>query len=130
MTYASGSLTGISAYHSAFDMPIEGVSQTACPQCHRFAERGKSEAGFVISFITPWKYPIAVQAWMIVPALALWRHRRIQSGSPDARLCLAVRPTYLPARAFEPACSIWSWARARSSVTRSSKRADAPERRL
>lgn len=46
VTYASGSLTGISAYHTAFDMPIEGVLHAACPHYYRFAEGGESEAAF------------------------------------------------------------------------------------
>src|SRR6202007_2970204 len=31
LTYASGSLTGIAAYHKAFDLPIEGVMHVSCP---------------------------------------------------------------------------------------------------
>ena len=46
VTYASGSLTGISAYHTAFDMPLEGVLHTVCPHYYRFAEDGESEAAF------------------------------------------------------------------------------------
>ena len=46
VTFASGSLTGISAYHTAFDMPIEGVLHAACPHYYRFAEGDESEAAF------------------------------------------------------------------------------------
>ncbi|TIU72061.1 MAG: aminotransferase class III-fold pyridoxal phosphate-dependent enzyme [Mesorhizobium sp.] len=46
VTYASGSLTGIPAYHVAFDMPIEGVLHAACPHHYRFAEDGEGEQEF------------------------------------------------------------------------------------
>ena len=46
LTYAAGSLTGISAFHLAFDLPVEGVLHTACPHFYRFAEPGESEVAF------------------------------------------------------------------------------------
>ncbi|MET4328656.1 adenosylmethionine-8-amino-7-oxononanoate aminotransferase [Bradyrhizobium sp. i1.15.2] len=46
VSYASGSLTGISAYHTAFDLPIEGVLHTSCPHYYRFARNGESEERF------------------------------------------------------------------------------------
>jgi L-2,4-diaminobutyrate transaminase len=46
LTFAAGSLTGIPAYHRAFDMPIEGVIHAACPHHFRFAAEGESEAAF------------------------------------------------------------------------------------
>lgn len=46
VSYASGSLTGIPAYHTAFDMPIKGVIHAACPHHYRFAEPNESEAAF------------------------------------------------------------------------------------
>jgi L-2,4-diaminobutyrate transaminase len=46
VSYASGSLTGISAYHTAFDLPIDGVLHAACPHFYRFAQAGESEAQF------------------------------------------------------------------------------------
>ena len=46
LTFAAGSLTGIAAYHKAFDLPIEGVLHAACPHYFRFGEEGESEAQF------------------------------------------------------------------------------------
>ncbi|OSI76119.1 aspartate aminotransferase family protein [Bradyrhizobium canariense] len=46
VSFASGSLTGIPAYHTAFDMPIEGVLHTSCPHYYRFAQDGESEQQF------------------------------------------------------------------------------------
>ena len=46
LTYAAGSLTGIPAFHRAFDLPIEGVLHTSCPHFYRFAEPGEDEAAF------------------------------------------------------------------------------------
>src|SRR5207253_3209400 len=43
LTYAAGSLTGIAAFHKAFDLPIEGVLHTSCPHFYRFAEKGEDE---------------------------------------------------------------------------------------
>src|ERR1700724_278954 len=44
LTFAAGSLTGIAAYHKAFDLPIEGVLHAACPHYFLFREEGASEA--------------------------------------------------------------------------------------
>jgi L-2,4-diaminobutyrate transaminase len=46
LTYAAGSLTGIEAFHHAFDLPVAGVLHTLCPHFYRFAENGEDEAGF------------------------------------------------------------------------------------
>jgi L-2,4-diaminobutyrate transaminase len=46
LTYAAGSLTGIEAFHHAFDLPVEGVLHTTCPHFYRFAEAGEDEARF------------------------------------------------------------------------------------
>jgi L-2,4-diaminobutyrate transaminase len=46
LTCASGSLTGIPAYHKAWDLPLEGFLHTSCPHFYRFAEPGESEAAF------------------------------------------------------------------------------------
>ena len=46
VTVAAGSLTGIKAYHKAFDLPLDGVLHTSCPHAYRFAEAGESEAQF------------------------------------------------------------------------------------
>jgi L-2,4-diaminobutyrate transaminase len=47
LTYAAGSLTGIAAFHKAFDLPIEGVFHTSCPHFYRFAEKGEDEDAFI-----------------------------------------------------------------------------------
>ncbi len=46
LTYASGSLTGIDAYHKAFDLPVEGVLHTECPHYYAFHKDGESEAEY------------------------------------------------------------------------------------
>jgi L-2,4-diaminobutyrate transaminase len=46
LTYAAGSLTGIPAFHEAFDLPIDGVFHTSCPHFYRFAENGEDEDAF------------------------------------------------------------------------------------
>jgi L-2,4-diaminobutyrate transaminase len=46
LSYASGSLTGIPAYHTAFDMPLPGVLHAACPHFYRFGRDGEAEAEF------------------------------------------------------------------------------------
>lgn len=46
LSYASGSLTGIAAYHAAFDLPIEGVLHAACPHHYRFSQHDESEEQF------------------------------------------------------------------------------------
>lgn len=46
VSYASGSLTGIAAYHTAFDMPVDGVLHAACPHHYRFGLNGESEDAF------------------------------------------------------------------------------------
>ena len=51
LTYAAGSLTGIPAYHKAFDMPIAGVLHTSCPHYFRFGNTGESEEAFTARMI-------------------------------------------------------------------------------
>ena len=46
LTYAAGSLTGIPAFHEAFDLPIDGVFHTSCAHFYRFAENGEGEDAF------------------------------------------------------------------------------------
>ena len=46
LTYAAGGLTGIPAYHKAFDLPQEGVVHTECPHFFRFGRDGEDEAAF------------------------------------------------------------------------------------
>ncbi|MFM7119087.1 MAG: aminotransferase, partial [Gammaproteobacteria bacterium] len=47
VTVASGSLTGLPAFHGHFDLPIAGILHTDCPHYYRGAEPGESEAAFV-----------------------------------------------------------------------------------
>ncbi len=51
LTYAAGSLTGIAAFHQAFDLPVEGVLHTSCPHFYRFAEPGEDEDAFTARMI-------------------------------------------------------------------------------
>jgi 4-aminobutyrate--pyruvate transaminase len=47
VTVASGSLTGLPAFHGHFDLPIAGILHTDCPHYYRGAAPGESEAAFV-----------------------------------------------------------------------------------
>ena len=51
LTYAAASLTGIAAFHKAFDLPIEGVFHTSCPHFYRFAEEGEDEDAFTTRMV-------------------------------------------------------------------------------
>jgi L-2,4-diaminobutyrate transaminase len=51
LTFAAGSLTGIPAYHKAFDMPIAGVFHTSCPHYFRYAAPGESEEAFATRMV-------------------------------------------------------------------------------
>jgi L-2,4-diaminobutyrate transaminase len=46
LTCVAGSLTGIPAYHKAWDLPLAGILHTSCPHWYRFAEPGETEAAF------------------------------------------------------------------------------------
>lgn len=46
LTYAATGLTGISAYHKCFDMPLEGMLHVTCPHHYRHGLPGESEAEF------------------------------------------------------------------------------------
>ena len=46
LTYAAAGLTGIVAYHKAFDMPLEGTFHTSCPHYFRFGKAGETEEQF------------------------------------------------------------------------------------
>jgi L-2,4-diaminobutyrate transaminase len=59
LTYASGSLTGIPAYHKAFDLPVDGVLHVSCPHHYRFAEPGETEAAFTERLIAEIEATIA-----------------------------------------------------------------------
>ncbi|MWV29266.1 aspartate aminotransferase family protein [Aurantiacibacter rhizosphaerae] len=51
LTYAAGSLTGIPAYHKAFDMPAHGVLHVDAPHYYRGAMAGESEADFAARMV-------------------------------------------------------------------------------
>jgi len=59
LTVASGSLTGIAGYHTAFDLPVKGVLHTSCPHYFGFAEKGESEAAFTDRLIAELEAMIA-----------------------------------------------------------------------
>jgi 4-aminobutyrate--pyruvate transaminase len=46
VTVASGSLTGLPAVHTDFDLPIKNVVFTSCPHFYRFGQEGESEDEF------------------------------------------------------------------------------------
>jgi 4-aminobutyrate--pyruvate transaminase len=46
VTVASGSLTGLPAVHTDFDLPIKNVVFTSCPHYYRFGAAGESEEEF------------------------------------------------------------------------------------
>ncbi len=47
VTVASGSLTGLPAFHKHFDLPITNILHTDAPHYYRDAHEGESEAAFV-----------------------------------------------------------------------------------
>ena len=51
LTYAAGSLTGIPAFHRAFDLPVDGVFHTSCPHFFRFAQPGEDEEAFTARMV-------------------------------------------------------------------------------
>ena len=59
LTYAAGSLTGIAAFHKAFDLPIEGVLHTSCPHFYRFAEHDEDEEAFTARMVNDLEMLIA-----------------------------------------------------------------------
>ncbi|MFG1345176.1 aminotransferase [Xanthobacter autotrophicus DSM 431] len=48
---ASGSLTGISAYHKGFDLPLPDVVHVSCPHYYRHGLPGESEAAFAARMV-------------------------------------------------------------------------------
>ena len=68
LTYAAGSLTGIPAYHKAFDMPIQGVLHTSCPHYFRFGNTGESEEAFTNRMIAEIEAMIAKEGAETVAA--------------------------------------------------------------
>jgi L-2,4-diaminobutyrate transaminase len=46
LTYAAASLTGIAAYHKAFDLPLDDVLHVSCPHYYRFGKPGETEDAF------------------------------------------------------------------------------------
>jgi L-2,4-diaminobutyrate transaminase len=46
LTLASSGLTGISGYHTAFDVPGEDVIHTSCPHYYGYSKDGESETAF------------------------------------------------------------------------------------
>ncbi len=46
VTIASGSLTGLPAVHTDFDLPIKNILHTSCPHYYRYGEAGESEDEF------------------------------------------------------------------------------------
>ena len=48
VTVASGSLTGLPAFHKHFDLPIPGILHTNSPHYYREALEGESEDDFVV----------------------------------------------------------------------------------
>ena len=103
LTYAAGSLTGISAFHRAFDLPIEGVLHTSCPHFYRFAEPGEDEAAFTDRMVADLEALIAregadtIAAFIAEPIMgtggALLPPRAISRGfrksSPETTFCLS-----------------------------------------
>jgi L-2,4-diaminobutyrate transaminase len=52
LTCAAGSLTGISVFHKAFDLPLPGMLHTSCPHYYRFANSGESETAFTTRMLS------------------------------------------------------------------------------
>lgn len=52
LTVAAGSLTGISGYHTAFDLPGNDVLHVSCPHFYTYADAGEDEAAFTDRMIS------------------------------------------------------------------------------
>ena len=52
LTYAAASLTGIPAYHKAFDLPISDVLHAACAHYYRYGEPNESEEAYTDRLIS------------------------------------------------------------------------------
>jgi L-2,4-diaminobutyrate transaminase len=52
LTYAAGSLTGIPAFHKAFNLPVDGVFHTSCSHFYRFAQPGEDEEAFTSRMVS------------------------------------------------------------------------------
>jgi L-2,4-diaminobutyrate transaminase len=59
LTYAAASLTGIAAYHKAFDLPLDDVLHAACPHYYRFGKPGETEEAFTDRLIAELEATIA-----------------------------------------------------------------------
>ncbi|MEZ5925352.1 MAG: aminotransferase [Hyphomicrobiaceae bacterium] len=46
LTFAAASLTGIPAYHKAWDIPLPGIFHVECPHYFRFGKPGETEEAF------------------------------------------------------------------------------------
>jgi L-2,4-diaminobutyrate transaminase len=46
LTFAAAGLTGIPAYHKAWDVPLPGIIHTSCPHYYRFANEGETEEAY------------------------------------------------------------------------------------
>jgi L-2,4-diaminobutyrate transaminase len=59
LTYAAASLTGIAAYHKAFDLPLADVLHVSCPHYYRFGKPGETEEAFTDRLIAELEATIA-----------------------------------------------------------------------
>src|SRR5262249_54986995 len=55
----AASLTGIAAYHKAFDLPLDDVLHVACPHYYRFAGAGENEEAYTDRLIAELEAVIA-----------------------------------------------------------------------
>jgi L-2,4-diaminobutyrate transaminase len=55
LTFAAGSMTGIAAYHKAFDLPLPGVFHLSCPHYYRFGMAGESEEAYTDRLVSELK---------------------------------------------------------------------------
>src|ERR1700761_8726963 len=68
LTAAAGSMTGIPAFHKAFDLPLPGVLHTSCPHFFRFGEAGEDEDAFTRRMVNDLKDMIQREGPEPVPA--------------------------------------------------------------
>lgn len=61
LTLASGSLTGIKSYHTAFDMPLDNVRHTSCAHYFKYGKEGESEVAYTDRLIADLKAMIAAE---------------------------------------------------------------------